>query len=233
MIKILMIEDDIELAEILTEYLEQFDISITTKDDPYIGLSTLNIEKFDLIILDLSLPGMDGLEVCKEIRKRYSIPIIISSARHDITDKLNAFDFGADDYLPKPYNPQELLARVKSHLRRHAVIQNETKQSIKDLVCDDFKHKITLKGEALNLTVAEYDILSYLIKKEGGAISREELLYNCSSINEDSTTKSVDVIIGRIRSKLKENPKNPKYIHSIRGVGYKLEQWNLHLFFTQ
>ncbi|AII14943.1 two-component system response regulator [Campylobacter iguaniorum] len=224
MINILMIEDDLELAEILTEYLEQFDIKVTTCDDPYIGLSTLNTSKFDLTILDLTLPGIDGLEVCKEIRKRHSIPIIISSARHDLSDKVNAFEFGADDYLPKPYNPQELLARIKSHLRRRSITEEETKSIKKDLVCDDFKHIITLEGVPLNLTVAEYDILSYLIKKEGGAISREELIYNCDSINEDSTNKSIDVIIGRIRAKLGENPKDPKYIHAIRGVGYKLEQ---------
>lgn len=219
-----MIEDDLELAEILTEYLEQFDIKITTNDDPYLGLSTLNTNKFDLVILDLSLPGMDGLEVCKEIRKKHNIPIIISSARHDLSDKVNAFELGADDYLPKPYNPGELLARIKSHLRRQNITQTEQKSQKKDLVCDDFKHTITLKDTPLNLTVAEYDILRYLIKKEGGAISREELIYNCNSINEESTNKSIDVIIGRIRTKLGENPKDPKYIHAIRGVGYKLVQ---------
>ncbi len=224
MIKILMIEDDFELAEILSEYLEQFDIEVKICDDPYLGLSTLNTSKFDLVILDLTLPGIDGLEVCKEIRTKHTIPIIISSARHDISDKINAFEFGADDYLPKPYNPQELLARIKSHLRRQSINIQELSPTQKDLICDDFRHIITLKGKPLQLTVAEYDILRYLIKKEGGAISREELIYNCNSINEDSTNKSIDVIIGRIRAKIGENPKEPKYIHAIRGIGYKLEQ---------
>ncbi|NLY04230.1 MAG: response regulator transcription factor [Campylobacter sp.] len=226
MIKILMIEDNIELAEILTEYLEQFEMNVTTADDPYIGLSKLNLEEFDLVILDLTLPGLDGLEVCKEIRKTNNIPIIISSARHDLTDKVNAFDFGADDYLPKPYNPQELLVRIKSFIRRSEGNLNieQKNEPKKDLVLNEFEHTITLKGKELNLTVAEFDILSYLIKKEGGAISREELIYNCDAISEDSTNKSIDVIIGRIRVKLCENPKNPKYIHAIRGVGYKLVQ---------
>lgn len=226
MTKILMIEDNVELAEILTEYLEQYEMSITTADDPYIGLSKLNLEKFDLVILDLTLPGLDGLEVCKEIRKTSSIPIIVSSARHDLTDKVNAFDFGADDYMPKPYNPQELLVRIKSLIRRsEGSLSSENSQAQKDLVLNEFEHTITIKGRALNLTVAEFDILSYLIKKEGGAISREELIYNCDAISEDSTNKSIDVIIGRIRAKLEEDPKNPKYIHAIRGVGYKLTQW--------
>ena len=227
MIKILMIEDDLELAEILSEYLSQYDMDITVIDDPYLGISKLNLEKFDLLILDLTLPGIDGLEVCKEIRKNNDVPIIISSARHDLTDKVNAFNFGADDYVPKPYNPQELLARIQSHIRR--VQKNLTTNKVdkvaqKDLAINEFEHIITLKGEPLTLTIAEYDILRYLIKKEGGAITREELIYNCSSINEDSSNKSIDVIIGRIRSKLGENPKEPKYIHAIRGVGYKLIQ---------
>lgn len=226
MIKILMIEDDTELAEILSEYLSKFDMKISVAEDPYIGISKLNLEHFDLLILDLTLPGMDGLEVCKEIHKKNNIPIIISSARHDLTDKVNAFEFGADDYLPKPYNPQELLVRIKSHIRRQNVnFEVSSKQNEeKDLAVNDFEHIITFKGNTLNLTAAEYDILAYLIKKEGGAISREELIYNCNAINEDSTNKSIDVIIGRIRTKLGENPKEPIYIHAIRGVGYKLIQ---------
>ena len=193
MTRILMIEDDMELAEILTEYLENYDIKVTTAEEPYIGLSTLNTSEFDLVILDLTLPGMDGLEVCKEIRKKHNIPIIISSARHDITDKVNALDNGADDYLPKTYDPQELLARIKSHLRRQSTVAGAnlsgTKESAreKDIAVDDFKHVITLKGEPLNLTAAEYDILKYMLQKEGGAITREEFIYNCASISEDST----------------------------------------------
>ncbi|WP_298959487.1 response regulator transcription factor [uncultured Campylobacter sp.] len=225
MTKILMIEDDLELAEILSEYLQQYDINITVADDPFLGLSKLNLENFNLVILDLTLPGMDGLEVCKEIRKNTDIPIIISSARHDLTDKINAFDFGADDYLPKPYNPQELLARIKRHIERYDInsLQRSAKPK-KDLEVDDFRHVISFKGQPLSLTIAEYDVLSYLIKKEGGAITREELIYNCSSISEESSSKSIDVIIGRIRLKLGETSKAPSYIHAIRGVGYKLIQ---------
>ena len=225
MTKILMIEDDLELAEILSEYLQQYDIEVTVADDPFLGLSKLNLENFNLVILDLTLPGMDGLEVCKEIRKNTDIPIIISSARHDLTDKINAFDFGADDYLPKPYNPQELLARIKRHIERYDInsIQRAAKPK-KDLEVDDFRHVISFKGQPLSLTIAEYDVLSYLIKKEGGAITREELIYNCSSVSEESSSKSIDVIIGRIRGKLGDDPKEPKYIHAIRGIGYKLMQ---------
>lgn len=225
--KILMIEDDLELAEILSEYLEQFNIKTTTAEDPYIGLSYLDYEKFDLVILDLTLPGLDGLVVCKEIRKKHSIPIIISSARHDLTDKVTALENGADDYLPKPYDPLELRARIMSLLRRHNQdfgISKETKVEQLDLALDEEKMIIKHLGLELNLTVAEYEILAYLIKKAGGVVSREELIYNVDSIGEDTTNKSIDVIIGRIRNKLNENPKEPRYIHSVRGIGYKLTQ---------
>ncbi|MGG7047837.1 MULTISPECIES: response regulator transcription factor [unclassified Campylobacter] len=226
MTKILMIEDDLELAEILSEFLEANEMKVTVVDEPYLGLSTLNTQSFDLVILDLTLPSIDGLEVCTEIRKNHNVPIIISSARHDITDKVKALDNGADDYLPKPYNPQELLARIKSHLRRQQnmanSIQKEHIDTNKDIVLKDFEHEILFKGTPLSLTIAEYDILRYLITKQGGAVSREELIYNCESLNEDSTSKSIDVMIGRIRTKLGENPKEPRYIHAIRGIGYKL-----------
>ena len=226
MTKILMIEDDLELAEILTEYLEQFEIAIITADDPYMGLSYLDTQKFDLVILDLTLPGLDGLEVCKEIRKRHALPIIISSARTDITDKVTALENGADDYLPKPYNPRELQARIMSLLRRQKGLvpteQNAPKN--KELVLNEEKMSITLHEKELHLTAAEYGILGYLMKKEGGVVSREELIYNIEAISEETTNKSIDVIVGRIRQKLGENPKEPKYIHAVRGVGYKFLQ---------
>ncbi len=226
MIKVLMIEDDLELAEILTEYLEQFDIQTTIAQEPYLGISYLDTEKFDLVILDLTLPGLDGLEVCKEIRKKHTTPIIISSARHDLTDKVTALENGADDYLPKPYNPLELRARIKSLLRRYN--QNfdagEVKIEKKDLELNSDEMSIKYLGNELNLTIAEYEILAYLINKAGGVVSREELIYNVDAIGEETSNKSIDVIIGRIRHKLDEDPKNPKYIHSIRGIGYKLLQ---------
>ena len=118
MINVLMIEDDPEFAQILSEYLSDFNIKVTNFEDPYLGLSAV-IKNFDLLILDLTLPGMDGLEVCKEIRSKYNIPIIISSARSDISDKVVGLQLGADDYLPKPYDPKEMYARIMSLIRRY------------------------------------------------------------------------------------------------------------------
>ena len=141
-----MIEDDLELAEILTEYLEQFDFNVVTEDDPFKAVSILKLEPFDLVILDLTLPGMDGLEVCEAIRERQDIPIIISSARSDVTDKVKALELGADDYLPKPYDPRELEARIHSVLRRYEAKSESKEESKSDFRCDKSTMIITYKG---------------------------------------------------------------------------------------
>jgi len=142
-----MIEDDAEFAELLSEYLAQYDIKVTNFEDPYLGLSA-GVKKYDLLILDLTLPGMDGLEVCEEVVEKYDIPIIISSARSDINDKVEGFSLGADDYLPKPYDPKEMYARIMSLLRRYS----KSKDSEITTPKSDFELKgdtLYFKGEAL------------------------------------------------------------------------------------
>jgi len=222
MINILMIEDDDEIANFLGDFLSQYNISITNYESPILGLSALNIKKYDLVILDLSLPEIDGTEVCKLIRKKSQIPIIISSARSDIEDKSKCYAFGADDYIPKPYDPQELVLRINSILKR-VNGQDETHIQIKKVFqYDDDKMEITKNYEVIHFTNAEYFILRYFIKKSGFSVTREELLTNVDSIKYESSLKSIDVLIGRIRTKIEENPKKPQYIISLRGIGYKL-----------
>ena len=214
-----MIEDDLELAEILTEFLEQYDFEVTTEDDPFKALSILNLQPFDAVILDLTLPGMDGLEVCEAIRERQNIPIIISSARSDVTDKVTALELGADDYLPKPYDPRELEARIHSVLRRYdSKAAAAAEEQLSDFALDESAMQIKYKGRALELTNAEFGILSYMVKKQGMVVSREDIIHNVSAINEDSSNKSIDVMVGRIRSKLGDKT----LIESVRGIGYKL-----------
>jgi two-component system OmpR family response regulator len=222
MVRVLMIEDDEELAEILSEYLQRFSIETINVPDPFLGLSKLENETFDLVILDLSLPGMDGLEVCEEIRKRSDVPIVISSARSDLTDKIVGLEKGADDYLPKPYDPRELVARIKTILRRIGREKGEETAKTHDLRIDEASRMIYLKDQPLQLTAAEYGILSYLLEHANEVVSREDLIYNVDAISEESTLKSIDVIISRIRHKLGDNPKQPRYIRSVRGLGYRL-----------
>lgn len=218
MINVLMIEDDLELAEVLSEFLEDLDMTIVTEDDPFKALSRLKLESFDLVILDLTLPGMDGLEVCAEIRAKQNIPIIISSARSDIKDKVTALELGADDYLPKPYDPRELEARIHSVLRRYESLEIHPDTIKSDFVLDEDSMEIHYKSKLLDLTNAEYGILAFMIKKQGFVISREDLIHNVAAINEESSNKSIDVMVGRIRNKIGDK----SLIESIRGIGYKL-----------
>lgn len=219
-----MIEDDLELAEILVDYLEQYNIKITNYDSPELAISALRLKKYDLIILDLSLPEIDGIEVCKMIREHYNTPIIISSARSNLGDKIACFSFGADDFMPKPYDTQELIFRIKSILRRcnFDVAEDNSKSKKEIFTLNEEKMEILKEDRVLSLTNAEYHILSYLIKKAGFVISREEILSNVDSIKYESSYKSIDVLIGRVRNKIEDNSRKPKYILSIRGVGYKL-----------
>ncbi len=221
-IKILMIEDDTELAQLLSNFLLKYNILVENYEDPYLGISALDIGKYDLLILDLSLPGMDGLDICKEVRERSTIPIIISSARSDVDDKILGLMLGADDYLPKPYEPKELHARIISVLRRYQRDLNAPEKK-EILILNKDAMSIKFNEVVLHLTKAEYEILSYLIEKKNCAVSRVELINNSLSLDDEKESRSLDVIVSRLRQKLGENSKEPKYIHSIRGIGYRLQ----------
>lgn len=222
MTEILMIEDDKELAEILTEYLAGFHIKVTNYDNPELGLSALRLKEYKLVILDLSLPEMDGLEVCRIITTQYHIPVIISSARSDISDKVACLQMGADDYLPKPYDPRELAARIQTVLRRiHPQKDLKLKEESTLFSLDEAMMSISFKGIPLKLTPAEYGILKHFIKHKKHVISREEIINHVEAINYESSSKSIDVIVGRLRNKIETDPKNPAYIVSVRGIGYK------------
>jgi len=223
-----MIEDDLELADIITRYLSSFNIEVTNIDSPILGLSTLRTKKdFELLILDLTLPEMDGLELIPEIRKISTIPIIISSARDDILDKVMGLERGADDYLPKPYNPRELEARIKVILKRlsSASTPNESKEELNKLFyLKQEDMQISFKNKMLSLTLAEYDILKLLIQKNNGVVAREDFIYDSDHIEDDSSLKNIDVMISRIRNKISDIDASSTFIKSVRGIGYQLIQ---------
>lgn len=217
-----MIEDDLELAFVLSSYLKQFNIEVTNYEEPFLALSALKINKYDLIILDLTLPGMDGLDVCKKIVEEFDIPIIISSARSDITDKVTALKLGADDYLPKPYDPRELEVRIKTILRRFNNSKIEEDKSEKIFILNEEKKEITKNKKYIKLTAGEYEVLSLLLKREGFIVSRDDIFENSDILNQDyESSGSLAVIINRIRHKIEENSRTPQYLQTIRGMGYK------------
>ena len=215
MTKILMIEDDAEYASLLGTYLEQYNIEVTNYEDPYLGLSA-GVEKYDLLILDLTLPGMDGLEVCKEVVSKYDIPIIISSARSDLSDKVIGLQLGADDYLPKPYDPQEMYARIISLLRRYKKT-NSLEVPTYRLMLDEEKETVLLDSVILDLTAAEYAVLKLLIQHRGATVSKEQILYD-SEVFQLGSDGSLAVILNRLRKKLGEDIQ----LKTVRGVGYRL-----------
>ncbi|MDQ7083411.1 MAG: response regulator transcription factor [Sulfurovum sp.] len=191
-------------------------------EDPYLGLSLLTQHTFDLIILDLTLPGMDGLEVIPKIREISNIPIIISSARDDITDKVIGMERGADDYMPKPYDPRELVTRIKTILRRTSNTEEKVNKNKALFVANAKAREIRFKEKPLELTAAEYDILFMLIQHKNASVSREQLLYESAHIDDDSSIKNIDVIISRVRQKIGRIDANNIYIKPIRGIGYLL-----------
>ncbi|QDF30191.1 DNA-binding response regulator [Halarcobacter anaerophilus] len=218
-----MIEDDLELAQIITDYLASYDIEVTNTDSPYNGLSMLSLKDYKLLILDLTLPEIDGLELIPKIRAKSDIPIIISSARDDILDKVMGLERGADDYLPKPYNPRELQARIKAILKRitpNSKPEENVKKSNFTLKEDDMQ--IYFKDQLLNLTLAEFDILKLMIQRNGAVIAREDFIYASDHIEDDSSLKNIDVMVSRIRSKISKIDNSRTYIKSVRGIGYQL-----------
>jgi len=217
-----MIEDDAQFSELLKTYLAKYNIQVTNYEDPFLGLSA-GVANFDLLILDLTLPGMDGLDVCEKISNEYDIPIIISSARRDVADKIMGLQIGADYYLPKPYDPKELYAVIYSLLRRSNKTYTQEIKKISRFTHDKNKNHISFNNEVLELTHAEYEVMACLYENENGIVSREQIV-NYSESLSNSHSKSLDVIIGRLRSKLKDDSKKPQFLYSIRGQGYKLSQ---------
>lgn len=219
MIQIAMVEDDKELSELLISFLAAHSMEVAAFATPKAFLEGVKNRAFDLAIIDLTLPQMDGLEVCKLLKENFTLPFIISSARSDITDKLIGLERGADDYLPKPYDPRELVARIQTILRRHKhpLFAHESSR----LAVDEKGMSVSLDGQTLELTVAEYEILKLLSEKKGSVLSRDYIAENVSVMRWESNERSIDVVISRLRKKLNDNPKNPQFIKSVKGAGYK------------
>jgi two-component system OmpR family response regulator len=218
MINLIMVEDDKELSELLSDFLEHFDFHVDAYNDPETFLAALDRSTYDIAIVDLTLPRIDGLQLCTYLQQR-SLPFIISSARTDISDKLMSLERGADDYLPKPYDPRELVARLHAILRRSNNTHLPIEQS--SFVIDEPKMAIYQEGTLLELTMAEYEVLKLLIQNKGCILSRDKIADEAIALKWESSERSIDVVISRLRKKIGDNAKSPLYIKAIKGAGYK------------
>jgi len=217
---ILIIDDDAKLNKLLTEFLGDFGFNILSATHPQDGLKKLKHKSPDLVILDVMLPGMDGFEVCKTIRQNSAVPIIMLTARGELMDKVVGLELGADDYLPKPFEPRELVARIHSVLRRAKNIDDSRPQTFGPLKIDYARHIVKLDAENVELTTNEFAALALLTRNPGKVLSRDEILQELRGIDCDAFNRSVDITMSRLRQKLKDDPKSPAFIKTVWGTGY-------------
>lgn len=216
----LMIEDDEELATMVREYLGRSDWHLTHCATAGDGLTALQRGGFDIVILDVMLPDFDGFEACRRIRQHSDIPILMLTARGDAEDRIVGLEIGADDYLPKPFNPRELLARLRAVLRRHSSAPGRPALRFGRLVIDRDARTVSIDDEERSLTGYQFDLLSALAENAGRVMSRDQLMDHLRGQDLDSFDRSIDVHISRIRAAIEDDPKRPRRVLTVRGSGY-------------
>lgn len=215
--KILIIDDDRELNGLLEQYLPRYGYEVLTATAPTEGLQSLKTHRPALIILDVMLPEKSGFELCTEIRRFSRVPILMLTARGDTGDRILGLEIGADDYLPKPYDPRELVARIQSILRRSSPLPSSTGK----LLIDKLRNAAYLNGQDIGLTNTEFEILSLLVRHAGETVSRETIAKTVKGIEWDAIDRSIDVLVSRVRHKLGEDSRQPKYLKTMWGDGYR------------
>lgn len=216
---VLLIDDDKKLGKLLSEYFSKFDINLITEINPLQGIGTFKSVQPDLVILDVMLPDMDGFEVCEVLRKMSNVPILMLTARGDVNDRVTGLAIGADDYLPKPFDPRELVVRVETILTR---IADDTKANEPDLIqyrqltINKKSHEVEIAGRQVDLTTKEYALLLLMSEHPGHTYSRDDIMNELSGIDSELFSRSVDILISRLRNKLKPLD----YIKTVWGIGY-------------
>jgi len=218
--RILLLDDDDELGQLLTEFLGRYGMHVTAATHPDLALRLLKTEPPDLLVLDVMLPGIDGFAVCRKIRESSGLPIIMLTARGDLTDRVLGLELGADDYLPKPFEPRELVARIQAVLRRGMPQARNEVVRAGSLVLNLATRKVALRGTDLDMTTAEFELLALLMQNMGRVLTRERILEDTRGLDWDSFDRSVDVLVSRLRQKLKDDPRSPVFVKTVWGRGY-------------
>ncbi|GIN69555.1 DNA-binding response regulator [Bacillus sp. J14TS2] len=225
--EILLVEDDQDIAELQRDYLELNEINVNIVSDGLVGLEEGLTGRYDLIILDIMIPSMSGFEICKKLRDKVNTPILMVSAKKEDIDKIRALGFGADDYITKPFSPNELVARVKSHLNRFERLtkgQQSTSDEIleaNDIRLNTKSHKVFSSDQEINFTTKEFELLKFLMKNPNQVFSKEDLFERVWGLDSFGDTSTVVVHIKRLREKIEFDPKNPVFLETIWGSGYR------------
>src|SRR5262245_8429188 len=217
--RVLIIDDDARLNALLTEYLGRFDFTVVTAVDPDSGLRALRTAQRDILILDVMLPGMDGFAICRKVRESSRIPIIMLTARGDVMDRIVGLELGADDYLPKPFEPRELVARMQAVLRRGKSDDAEAAR-FGGLEVNWTARSARLNGKELELTGAEFELLGLLVRHRGRVLGRDRIVEEIRGVDWDAYDRSIDVLVSRLRQKLGDDAKRPSFVRTVRGAGY-------------
>ncbi len=228
MSKILIIEDEVAIADLEKDYLELSGFEVVIENAGDTGLDRALNENFDLVVLDLMLPGMDGFEVCKKIREEKDIPILMVSAKKDDIDKIRGLGLGADDYMTKPFSPSELVARVKAHMARYDRLVSSNQKSndiveIRGIKIDKTARRVYIDGEEKAFTTKEFDLLTFLAENPNHVYTKEELFREIWDMDSIGDIATVTVHIKKIREKIEFDTANPQYIETIWGVGYRFK----------
>ena len=228
MSRVLIIEDEVEIADLEKDYLELSGFEVEIENDGTVGLKRALTEDFDMYILDLMLPGIDGFEICKQIREEKNTPILMVSAKKDDIDKIRGLGLGADDYITKPFSPSELVARVKAHLARYERLigsnttENDTIE-IRGIRIDKTARRVWVNGEEKQFTTKEFDLLTFLAENPNHVFTKEELFRQIWDMESIGDIATVTVHIKKIREKIEMNTNKPQYIETIWGVGYRFK----------
>lgn len=223
--RVLLVEDDDELATMVAEFLHPNGFDVLIERNGKRAVDLIREKSFDVLLLDINLPGMDGFSICRTVRSGFKGPILILTARGDEVDEVIGLEVGADDYMIKPVRPRALLARLRAHLRKPSSQENERRSiTLDDMVVDSGKRVATISDRDLGLTTAEFDLLWLLAENAGEVVSRTLISEKLNGVPYDGYDRSIDLRISRLRRKLDDDPRQPERIKSVRGVGYFLSR---------